>query len=272
MILKGTTAAASVELPLVVSVDAKAAGAVTLKSDILSQRGPSTQSFNFNLTLANGTNQDLTFSVNAQGPAGWTVNAQLTGQSQAASAIVKAGSSSGVTVSAQPPQTVAAGTYDIDVVAVVGGQSYPGKLQVEITGTYTFTLATSDGRLNGHGSAGTATPINLVLSNTGTADVTNIKLTSSGPSGWKITFDQANIASIPAGGNVNVVASITPSGDAIAGDYPITISAAGDASSNASIQVRYTVETSLVWGVVGALLIVAVGAAIWWVFQRFGRR
>ena len=272
MVLKGSTPTTTVELPLEVRIDPTATGDVTLKTDFPSLRGPSTQNFNFNLTISNGTSEDQTFSVNAQGPTGWTVTANLTGQAQAASAVVKAGSSSGVTVSAIPPDGVDAGTYNIDVVALAGDRPIKGQLQVEVTGTYTFSLATTDGRLNGHGSAGAETPLSIVLTNTGTADITNVKLSGTQPSGWSITFDQPTVATIPAKGTVTVTAQIKPSGDAIAGDYPITIAAKGDNSSRESMEIRYTVETSLVWGIIGAGLIVAVGAGIWFVFQRYGRR
>ena len=237
-----------------------------------SRKGPSTQAFNFNLTLANGTAEDLTFSVNAQGPTGWTVQANLTGQAQAASAVVKAGSTSGVTVSATPPVGVAAGTYEFQVVAVAGERTIQGTLSVDITGTYTLTMDTSDSRLNGHGPAGSISPVAIVVTNTGTADITNVKLTGSGPGKWDITFSEPTIATIAAGKSVTVSAQIKPSGDAIAGDYTVTLSANGDPSARDTIDIRYTVETSVIWGVVGVALIVAVGAGVWWVFQRYGRR
>jgi uncharacterized membrane protein len=33
-----------------------------------------------------------------------------------------------------------------------------------------------------------------------------------------------------------------------------------------------TVETSLLWGIIGVALIVVVLAGLWFVFQRYGRR
>jgi uncharacterized membrane protein len=272
MTLTGRTSAATVSLPLSVRVDSGVTGEVTLKTDFPSLKGPSSQTFNFNLTLSNGSAEDQTFSVNAQGPTGWTINANLTGQSQAASAVVKAGSSSGVTVSATPPSGVAAGSYDLQVVAVAGSQTITGTLTVEITGTYTLTMATSSGLLNAHGPAGTNNPLTLTLTNTGTADITNVKLTGSTPSAWTVTFDQPTIATIAAGQSVTAIANIKPAGDAIAGDYSLTINASGDSSTTASLNLRYTVETSVLWGIVGVALIVAVLGAVWWVFQRYGRR
>jgi uncharacterized membrane protein len=69
-----------------------------------------------------------------------------------------------------------------------------------------------------------------------------------------------------------VNAQVKPSGDAIAGDYTITITATGDQSTRDSMEIRYTVETNLLWGVIGVALIVAVAGGVWWVFQRYGRR
>lgn len=272
MVLRGTSASSVVELALEVRVAAGATGDVTLKTDFPSLKGPSTQTFNFNLTLANGTPEDLTFSVNAQGPTGWTIQANLTGQAQAASAVVKAGSSSGVTVSAVPPAGVAAGSYPLQVVAVAGSRTIKGTLSVEVTGTYTLTMATSDGRLNGRGPAGSVSPLAIVLTNTGTADITNVALTGTGPGSWDISFDQPTVATIAAKQSVTVTAQIKPSGDAIAGDYNVSLSANGTPSATSTLAIRYTVETSVVWGVVGVALIIAVGAGVWWVFQRYGRR
>jgi len=274
MVLKGTAGTLSVELPLQVRVEANATGDLTLTTDFPSLRGPSSQTFNFNLTLKNDTAEDLTFSVNAQAPTGWTVTANLTGQSQAASAIVKAGSTSGVTVSAIPPTGAAAGTYDIQVVAVAGERNITGALQVEVTGSYDLTVSTSDGRLNGRGAAGSTSPLVVTLENQGTAAITNVKLTATAPTGWEVTFDPDTIASLEAGATepTTVNAQVKPSGDAIAGDYTITVTATGDQSTRDTMEIRYTVETNLLWGVIGVALIVAVAGGVWWVFQRYGRR
>ena len=274
MVLEGTAGSISVELPLQVRVEANATGDLTLTTDFPSLRGPSSQTFNFNLTLKNDTAEDLTFSVNAQAPTGWTVTANLTGQSQAASAIVKAASTSGVTVSATPPTGAAAGTYDIQVVAVAGERNITGALQVEVTGSYDLAVSTSDGRLNGRGAAGSTSPLVVTLENQGTAAITNVKLTATAPTGWEVTFDPDTIASLEADATTptTVNAQVKPSGDAIAGDYTITITATGDQSTRDTMEIRYTVETNLLWGVIGVALIVAVAGGVWWVFQRYGRR
>jgi uncharacterized membrane protein len=42
--------------------------------------------------------------------------------------------------------------------------------------------------------------------------------------------------------------------------------------TNQSIDVRVTVETSPIWGIVGALLILLALGGLAWVFRRYGRR
>lgn len=269
--VKATSEGSAVDLPLDIRVDAKAAGEVTLKTDFPILQGSSTSTFNFNLTLSNGSAEDLTYAVNAVGPAGWDAVATLTGQTQAASAIVTAGGTSGISVKVTPPADAAAGTYQVDVQATAGSQQIPLQLGVQITGSYSMTLTTPDQRLNGHGSAGSATQQQLIVTNTGTAELTDVALTATPPGGWKATFDQEKIASIPAGKNVTVTVTVTPSTDAIAGDYQMTFRASNQ-QANDSVDFRWTVETSPLWFIVGIGLIVAVGVGLWWVFQRYGRR
>ena len=66
---------------------------------------------------------------------------------------------------------------------------------------------------------------------------------------------------------------ITPSGDAVAGDYVITFKA--DAAENAtgsSADIRFTVETSPIWAFVGVALIALILGGLFYVFRTYGRR
>ncbi|MCI0583877.1 MAG: NEW3 domain-containing protein [Chloroflexi bacterium] len=273
MTLTGQAAGDTVELVLQVRVDEAATGALSIRNDIAALRGPSTQTFSFSLTVVNDTTEDQTYSATGAGPTGWTVNTTLTGQSQAASAVVKANSTAGVTVAVEPPEDVDAGTYGIQVATSVGGQTLVNDLTVEITGSYSLVVATVEGApLNGRGAAGSATPFTFTVTNTGTAAVTNVRLTGTAPTGWEVTFDKETVDSIDAGATETISAQIKPSGSAIAGDYVVTLTAAGDQSTRDSIEIRYAVETSIAWGIVGVALIVAVIGGVWWVFQRYGRR
>jgi uncharacterized membrane protein len=67
------------------------------------------------------------------------------------------------------------------------------------------------------------------------------------------------------------VAHIVPSGDAIAGDYIVKVRASNDLA-NGEVDLRVTVETSLLWGIIGIGLIVLVIVGLGYVFRRYGRR
>ena len=92
-----------------------------------------------------------------------------------------------------------------------------------ITGTYTMTLSTPDQVLSTTANAGSEKDFQLTVSNTGSAPVTNVAMSATAPTSWKVDFDPATIPSIDAGQTTNVTAHITPTSDAIAGDYEMTI-------------------------------------------------
>jgi uncharacterized membrane protein len=119
-------------------------------------------------------------------------------------------------------------------------------------------------------TAGSTSDLTLTLSNTGTADVAAAAMTATAPSGWKVTFDPATV-DVPAGQQVQVIAHVAPSSDAIAGDYQATFKATAPVAT-ASTDIRVTIETSLLWGLIGILLIGAVLIGLLLTFRRFGRR
>jgi uncharacterized membrane protein len=269
--VRATAAGLTADLVVEIRVETTAAGELTLTTDVPDRRGPSGVSYVFNLNLTNDTAEDLTFAATGTGPEGWTVEATLAGQTQAASAVVKAGQSSGITVTVKPSANVQAGTYPVDVSVNAGSRNVSAKLNIEITGSYTMTLTTPDNRLNNRGTAGGTIDQQLQVKNDGTAELRNVTLNFTAPTGWNVTFEPATVETIAAKGSANVVAKVVPSANAIAGDYVVTFRATND-QTDARQDIRFTIETSPLWGLVGVALIVAVGAGLWWVFQRYGRR
>ena len=258
-------------LPITVAINASVAGDITLTTTTPTLTGASDATFTFNLTLQNSTAQDQTVSATATGPAGWTVDAKLS-EAQAASTVVKAGSSTTITVTANPPANAPAGHTDIDVTATAGTKTIPGKLGIDITGTFKLTLSTPGDLLSTHGSAGSALRQTLEVRNGGTGDLAGVTVTATPPSGWTVTFDPVGgKVDVAAGQTGTVTAIITPSADAVAGDYPITLTASNtQATSTANI--RFTVETSPIWALVGIGVIVLILAGLLYVFRTYGRR
>lgn len=270
MTVTATSGSLSDRLDLSVRVNPQAAGSVSLESDFPTLQGPASATYTFSVRLRNDTPEDLTFALGAEGPSGWTVTARPSGQSQAASATVTAGSSTTLSVQADPPDNVEAGTYQIQVTATAGSRTAQTQLTVEITGTYQMTITTPDGRLNASGTAGSVITRQLVIQNNGTAPLKGVTLSATPPSGWTVDFDPKTVDIAP-GDQAQVTARITPTSDALAGDYVVTFRASTQ-EANASEDIRVTIETSLTWALVGIALIVATLAGLGWVFSRYGRR
>ena len=68
-----------------------------------------------------------------------------------------------------------------------------------------------------------------------------------------------------------MTAHVTPSEDALTGDYVLTMRASTSETSD-SAEFRVSVETSMVWGVVAVVILAAVLGVIGWIFRKYGRR
>ncbi len=261
-------------LSIGIRVDVEAAGQVTLTTTTPALTGSSTTDFKFDLQYKNDTAQDLTVSASAAGPAGWRVEANLAGAEQAASTVVKAGASQTINVTAQAAEGTPAGTYPITVTATAGDRTTTADLAIDVTGSYSMNLATPGDLLSLRGSAGTATTQAFEITNTGTAPLTGVKLTGTPPSGWTVTFEPADgIASIAPNASETITATIAPSSEAVAGDYVVSFKAsATESTTGADAALRFTVETSPIWALVGIAIIVLILGGLLYVFRTYGRR
>jgi uncharacterized membrane protein len=261
-----------VDLPIDITAQVGAGGEVNIETDVVALQGPASDTFTFTTTLRNDKEEDLTFTTTATGPADWDVSAKATAQSNAVSAVVKAGAVAQITVTADPPEDVVAGKYPINLSVVAGEETLTQDLEVVVTGSYTLTLDTPTGVLSTRGSAGTLTDQQFDITNTGSAPLTNVVMTATPPTDWKVEFEPATTETLASGDTLRVTAHITPTSDAIAGDYTIQFRAASEESDDDSAEIRYTVEASPIGAVLGAALIVVALGGLYWVFRRYGRR
>ncbi len=272
VIIEGTGAAGTgVQLTLDITIEALEAGSVTMTSDFPTQSGPADEVFTFDLEVRNGTNQQITLSFEGEGPPGWRVVARPGGDTSATTAVVDAGGLSTANVSITPPADVAAGQYLIVARALGGPEPVETELGIEITGSYAMTMSTEDQRLSANVTVGSTTTVNVVVANTGSAPLENVALAGTPPRDWTVTFETETIASIAPGETTTVPATIQAAGNAVAGDYVVTMRASND-EVNDSIELRTTVEGSPIGGLIGIGILVIVAVGLFFVFQRYGRR
>jgi uncharacterized membrane protein len=268
----GSSKREQTELIINLTIKEKLPPRLSLTTDGLpTKRGTPNSAVTFTLNLKNEGGEDLIAELSATQPENVQVTIQSGGQDVTELELAP-NETKNLTVKATPLVRLEAGNYSFSVQAIAGDVSAQIDLTVEVVGQGRLSVSAPEGRLSAQAYAGQDNPLKIELTNSGTAPLRGIQLTSTTPSGWSITFDQAEIAEIPAGETVEVTAQVKPPEKAVAGDYVITINARPVDSQQESADFRITVRTSTLWGVAGigliALAVGAVGAAV----VRFGRR
>lgn len=267
----GSSAAGSDALDLELRVSRVERGGVSLSTEFPRLQGPAGATYRFDLQLANDTPRDAIFDLQGAGPAGWQVTVKPAGEELATSVEVEAGGTASLSVEVDPPDGAEAGIYPILIQASGAGVVAESKLAVRIIGNYGLTLTTPDERLNADVAAGAPTEVPLLVVNDGTAPLREVELSATNPSGWTTEFRPEQVPEIAPGDSARVVAILTPAEEAVAGDYIVTLRATA-AETNDEIDLRATVKTSGLWGLVGVALIVAAIAGLGLLFRRYGRR
>ena len=227
-----------------------------------------------------GLEEDVTdkvFDIVVEYPEGWFAAATPAFQKEVEITAVKLKNAAeeSLRVVAVPLINMEPGEFDIKVTIKSSIEDDPLEGSVDfkaiITSTYKMDLKTKTGRLSTDVTSGKDNHYKLIITNNGSANIENIALTSSEPEGWKITFDTDEIEVLEAGEDIEIDANIGPADKAIAGDYIVKFSANSDNAQD-DIELRITVETPTIWGILGIAIIVIVIVAVAFIFARLGRR
>ena len=235
--------------------------------------GSKDSSFQFRVDLKNADLVDRQFALEGEGPPGWQVSFKPAFQDTLIASLgIQAETTQALEVTVQPPGNAQPGLHEIVLKATAEGVD-PAEvtIEVEITGTPQLSLATLTGRLNAETTAGEESEIKLVLVNTGTAGLDNVRFLSNAPEDWKFNFDPQVIPYLAPTELAEITAIIAPPDKTIPGDYSVDVFATAlDAQTDASL--RITVGRSTSFGWVGILIVVLVFAGIGGLFVRLGRR
>jgi len=259
-------------LPVAVTLAKDLPAKLAIEPELPSLRGTSKSSFEYQLKVKNDSGRNLVVALAAQAPQNFETSfTEQYGSQELSSLPVEAGQSKTVKLKVRPPSTIGANRYPVSVKATAEDATADASVALEITGSPKLSMAGRDGVLSARAEAGKEASIPIVVTNTGTAAADEIELTSSAPSGWKVTFEPKTIDRIAPGANKEVQALVTPPEKAIAGDYAPTFNAAARGET-ANTQFRVAVGVSTMWGAIGIgiiaiALLIMVGAV-----ARFGRR
>ncbi|NLZ73661.1 MAG: hypothetical protein GX905_07575 [Bacteroidales bacterium] len=257
-------------LPLTVTISEQGTFKTEFTTTQPNMEGNSKSTFTFNTNLKNSTADQQLYALAANAPQGWNVVFKVN-YKQATSAQVEANKTENITIDITPPANVKAGTYKIPVSASTGSTSDKIELEVVITGSYEIALTTPSGRISSDITAGSTKRIDLIINNSGSAELKDIQLNSTKPSDWEVTFEPNKIEVLKSGETANATAIIKASKKALPGDYIVKMEARMP-EVNSNIDFRITVETSLLYGWLGIVIILIVIGGIYFLFRKYGRR
>lgn len=236
-------------------------------------KGQSDAKFEFSIDVNNKSDADRNFNLTAQAPEKWEVNFKPAyEQKQISTLRVKGGQSQSVSVEVTPPKEAKAGTYPITVWISSGERKTEVKLSVILTGTYQLDAGTPSGLLSLEATPGKPSNVSLYVKNTGSAINRNITFSSFKPENWKVEFKPEKIDSLEPGALKQVEVTITPSAQALVGDYSVSTSVEGEKGSSKNVEFRVSVKSSPAWAWVGLLIIIVVLAGLGALFLKLGRR
>lgn len=257
-------------LPLTVDVTTDGKSSSEFNSPQTNMEGSAKSTFTFNASLLNRSSDAQVYRLGANLQPGWGATFKVDGK-QVSSVNIEGNQRKDILIEILPPESVKKGKYTIPLFAQSPLNQSDLSLEVVITGSYGIQLTTSEGLLSTTATANRNKSIPFVVKNTGSSDLSQINLNASAPSQWEAHFEPSRISSLKAGESQTVTAIIKPAKKAIAGDYQITLDAKNNETSD-SIKFRVTVETSLLWGWVGILIIAVAVALVYFLIRKYGRR
>lgn len=257
-------------LPIAVVISEQGSFKSEFTSNQPNMQGNSTSTFTFTANLKNRTAEKQDYALIANAPRGWSVIFKSNYQ-QVTSVVIEPNSTQPVTIEIKPTESVEAGKYKIPTIASTNSTSANLDLEVVVTGSYSMVLTTPTGLLSANLTAGNKRKIDLVVSNTGSAELKDINLSASAPIRWEVTFDPSIIGNLAPGKNTTVSAYIKADKEAIPGDYVTNIEAKTPETSS-KLSFRISVETSLLVGWIGVVIIIAALGIVYYLFRKYGRR
>jgi len=260
-------------------------GALTLRSSFPVLSGPATSGYEFEVVIRNETGEERAFGLKADvlnedgvPQQNWQLSFKPSfGQERIISTIsVPDNLTENIDVLVTLPRNTPPGSYLIPVTVTSEDEVYEEVvgLVLRIRGQGLLSVTTDTGLLSVDATAGGASRVVFRLFNVGTAPLTDINLSADRPTDWKITYDREaiDVLSDLTGENfVDVPVTIEPPGDAVPGDYLLTLRAS-NVESTGTIQMRVTVTQSTIWGWLGIVLVLGVLGGLVGLFVRLGRR
>lgn len=228
------------------------------------------ETFRYNTLLHNGSEQVQVYELIALVPEGWSTTFE-TGGSEVASLKVDSGKTQNISVEINAAPGVKPGKFNIPVTAFSAQDTLTLQLEAVVKGAYNVELTTPTGLLSDDITEGRSKVLQLTVKNTGSLPLDGLELSGNAPAKWTVTFDPAKIDRIEPGKTINIKATLNVPDKTIAGDYVTKFSVKNN-YANADATFRMTVNTSILSGWIGILIILLALGMVYFLIRKYGRR
>lgn len=257
-------------LPLTVIVSKQGSYLTEFTSNQSNIEGAANTTFTYNANLRNGTAQSQVYALKALQPTGWNIVFKANGK-QVSSVNIEANQTQRITIEVDPSEYTESGTYKIPILANAENINAHLDLETVITGTYNVTLSTPTGLLSTDVTAGEHKKLKLLVRNTGSTALNNIKLKALTPTNWNVDFKPKEISHLEAGKTQEIEATINVDDKALSGDYETDFEVRALETSTKE-KFRITVHASVLSGWLGFLIILMALGSVYYLVRKYGRR
>lgn len=227
----------------------------------------------YEMTLKNAGRNDDTYTLAVQGlPEQWYARfKESSGATEEVSEIyVPSGEEKTLYLDLIPPYSVNVGEYNFTAVIGSSAREYEENLTLRLRGSY--DLRTYAKSYRHEINRGDTLTFDMTVTNAGVGGaLTNIGINMSAPEGWRVTVDPASAASLEAGERATVQVTVIPPADIVAGEYKVIALAKCDQDEEED-EYRIVVKEQSYVAVLGLLVMAGVGAGLWYMFRKYGRR
>lgn len=226
----------------------------------------------FKIVAQNMGGYDELLDLSVEGiPGGWRYRFEDSSRQEITKLYVEAGRSKEFYLVVSVPSASPLGTVDLTVYARSSDVSDRIDLKLNILGLYKLSIITQNFYTSL--TVGGETAFTLTVKNTGSRDITNVKLLySSIPSGFNIDVSPTSLSILRVGEEASFTMRISTTPDVNAGNYYIDFTLSSDQvpASQFTLRVELFHETS--WLLYGGIAIVLALASLFLMYRRIGRR
>ncbi|BAV06309.1 NPCBM-associated, NEW3 domain of alpha-galactosidase [Filimonas lacunae] len=270
VIVFALTALSLFQYRLLFAQTAPTSGPSSFTARLINIEAATSEVFRYTTTLRNGSGKAGIYDLQTALPAGWLITYRVEG-SQVTSVNMEAGKSQDISIEINAPAGTKPDKYKIPVKAVSANESLLLTLEAVVKGTYSLELTTPTGRLTDEVTSGSRKEIHLVVKNSGSLPLKDIEFSSQLPTNWECTFEPAKVQQLDAGKTADIIAKVQVPDKTIAGDYAATFTTR-NTNSNAQAVFRMVVNTSLLSGWIGVLVILIAAGLVYYLVRKYGRR